>query len=306
MSYTPVELQGPEADEARVRTQSRLLAAAVAVLLVLGVLGVAVVDPVGAGPTGGAAVAAVLAAADKTSAVSTARMSSTTQTSFPGAPAAGGLTMDGVVDFAGRRMALTMTLGGLATVETRLAGSVVYIKVPRFGAGPGSAVKTPWVAIDLGKLPPNSPVSGLTGPTLGTGGDPAHVLKALRTSGLVRSAARSGQADVRGARTDVYRVVLDGQKFVDAVVGGPGAGGLVRLDSPSLEVYVDGDGLVRRQVLRMQAHMGNRGDGTHVTVVATTDLYDFGLPVDVQPPPADQVTRIDSPDQLNVLLSGGH
>jgi hypothetical protein len=57
------------------------------------------------------------------------------------------------------------------------------------------------------------------------------------------------------------------------------------------EVWVDDDGLVRRMKLLyddMQFAAGQRGD-----MAMTMELYDFGLEVDVEPPPAGQVVDIE-------------
>jgi hypothetical protein len=64
-----------------------------------------------------------------------------------------------------------------------------------------------------------------------------------------------------------------------------------------VEVWVDEDGLVRREVLRyedMRFAPGQTGDMT-----IRMELYDFGVTVDVEPPPGDQVT------DLGELLGGG-
>jgi hypothetical protein len=66
------------------------------------------------------------------------------------------------------------------------------------------------------------------------------------------------------------------------------------------EVDLDDHGLVRRITMRFDA-AGNKG-----SVVVSADYSDFGAPVVIEPPPADQVTdRTDAVDRLFGAQTGG-
>jgi hypothetical protein len=59
------------------------------------------------------------------------------------------------------------------------------------------------------------------------------------------------------------------------------------------DVWVDSDGLARRIQLKLDlGTMAGTGGGSDLPVMTISiDLYDFGVPVHVEAPPADQVTE---------------
>jgi hypothetical protein len=61
-----------------------------------------------------------------------------------------------------------------------------------------------------------------------------------------------------------------------------------------VDVFVDGDGYVRRISLDLENFLGD-GAGSGATsgpaLTESIDLYDFGTPVNVQAPPPDQVSQ---------------
>lgn len=56
------------------------------------------------------------------------------------------------------------------------------------------------------------------------------------------------------------------------------------------EVWVDEDGRVRR--VRMEYADVATGEGASADVTVTTELYDFGADVRVEPPPPDRVLNL--------------
>jgi hypothetical protein len=93
--------------------------------------------------------------------------------------------------------------------------------------------------------------------------DPTRLYQELRSAGATVTAL--GQAEVDGVSTTRYRVVLDKPGEDTVFQGGSG------------EVFVDDAGYVRRMV--------ETADGA----VTTAEFSDFGKPVTITPPPADQV-----------------
>jgi hypothetical protein len=279
--------------------------AVVVVLLIAGVLGLATIDA-SVAPSGDP-LAVALAAAGRTASVDSARLSATSQTTIEGSspvpvPA---ITVEGVFEFAGAmRSSLVMKAGGL---QIRLLndGTTAYIELPVRTAGPR------WVAAPTAKLTSgDSPFAALSGPTLGGGSNPLGTLDQLKTEGLVRSATRGERAEVRGVATDVFHLVLDGARFKSAVstmfanIPAAGAFGALRLEDPALDLYIDGDGLVRRQVLRLTVGVDALGRRFSATITSKGDLYDFGTPVTLDLPPADQVQDVESLSDVPGLFAG--
>jgi hypothetical protein len=102
---------------------------------------------------------------------------------------------------------------------------------------------------------------------------------------------------VRGAPTTHYRATVDlrrletqappgkegeWQSYVQSLAAGIGT------NEVPVDIWVDDEGYVRR--LRQEYPLPG-SDGTLTTTV-TTELYDFGVDVDVQVPPADQVASL--------------
>jgi len=153
------------------------------------------------------------------------------------------------------------------------------------------------MALDLGNLGgAKSLVPGLQNT------DPRQFLGALEA--ISDNVTKVGTQSVRGTETTHYHASIDFGKALD------------QADIPSslrdaekqfaksndagpatipVDVFVDGDGYVRRISLHLDDFLGNDGGSGAASGPALTvsvDLYDFGIPVDVQPPPPDQVSHL--------------
>jgi len=107
---------------------------------------------------------------------------------------------------------------------------------------------------------------------------PDRVLKELIASS--KKVDKLGSEEIRGVATTHYRAHLDEAKLgKDSVEA---SGGVV-------DAWIDGQELPRR----IQVHYSG-GDGA-----AVVDLFDFGVPVDVEAPPADEIV---SEETLTKLL----
>jgi hypothetical protein len=225
------------------------------------------------------------------------------------------LTMDGVIPgTSGRRVAMngeglfdTRSQSGRMTFDmsefAKALGSrdfgdidivmerfVMYMRFPLLQQlQPGMK---PWLKFDLRKI---AAQQGFDMPGLQqiNQSDPRQALLYLRAvSGPVEDA---GEEDVRGVSTSHYRMTVDLEKVaklnpeqrenVERVIEQTG------VRNVPTEVWVDDDGLVRRMKLSYddtQVAPGQRGD-----MAMTMELYDFGVAVDVEPPPARQVVDIE-------------
>ena len=153
--------------------------------------------------------------------------------------------------------------GGLlpADVEAVYAEGALYLRLSGLaGLRPGLVSGgADWIGVDL------AVDSGVLDEYLDLGeGDTARLLETLEAAGAFEAV---GSERVRGVETTRYRGTVA---------------------SSRIDVWVGADGLVRR------ATVGD-GDGTNVEL----ELYDFGADVEIEPPPADEVT------ELGDLLQGG-
>lgn len=307
MTYALVDLEAPEPEAARrARMLMRLLSVGTAVLLVVGLFGLAVVDPeASTGGKAGTPLATVLAAAGKTADASSARFSATTRVEVPGDSSLPAFSMEGLLDFEHDRSDISTKVGD-ATSRAIKDGGTVYIQTPTEFRS--SAVKTPWISIDQGGSEMGELLAGVQGGSFAGGGDPTATLDAMQADGVVKQASVTGTATVRGTRTTVYQVVLDGRLMTEKLFGEGSPLSLLKgsmaFDDAQLELSVDGQGLIRRMVMRMSASVDAEGTSGTFTSVSTGELYDFGVSVRPQIPPPDQVTKVGSFADLVGLLGG--
>jgi len=216
----------------------------------------------------------------------------------------GKLTADGVTDFGTGDSQLTMYIDGpLGSalsdgIETRRVDDVVYTRLP--SGYPGVSESKPWLAIDTSKL------GGAGGSPLDLTGqaDPTKALAYLET---VSSDVREVGADsIRGTDTTHYRATLDPAKSVDVNGKEIPAGlrdamkQLAGLFGPiPADIWIDADGRLRRERIKLdfgkifRGILGDTGSKADDAVITETlDFYDFGTPVHVEAPPADEVSHL--------------
>lgn len=193
------------------------------------------------------------------------------------------ITATGVGDFTTGTARAEIALGegapgGTVSIVRTEAG--VYARLP---AGlPTVAAGKPWVSVDAATL------AGLTQMALGDlgaqiTGAPLDALTYLRAvSGDVQVV---GPDTTRGEPTTRYRGTIDPGKVADQLPAAlqPKAGtAAAELGRPlPTELWIDGQGRLRKLVVTADP-----------AAAATVELWDFGVPVDVVAPPADQVADI--------------
>jgi hypothetical protein len=161
---------------------------------------------------------------------------------------------------------------------------------------PELGAPTPWVKVDLA-------ASGLHGGADGAQlrqfqqADPTQFLAYLR--GVSDEVETLGREAVRGVGTTHYRATVDlerASREAGAFTDPERFRQLVEqlgTSTVDLDVWVDDEGRVRRQ--RFEQPLP---EPPGATVGVTLELFDYGAPVEVSAPPADQVT------DLTELLSG--
>jgi hypothetical protein len=129
------------------------------------------------------------------------------------------------------------------------------------------------------------------GELLSNTGDPTLALELLRDA--ARDVTPVGRAQLRGVATTRYAVTLDLDRYATTL----GSDGRDMLRGFQIggrlpaEAWVDAQGRLRRLHLRLGMTFKEPTGGTTPRSVTdlTIDLFDFGVPVQVAPPPADQV-----------------
>jgi hypothetical protein len=260
---------------------------------------------------------ALARAAVSTTDAGSAHMTMTITMSLPGAGDVA-IAADGVSDFANGNSRMTMDMGALFSklpmsvapgagsdfaVEMRVVDGTIYVHYPealaQFMGG------KPWLSIsggdELKQLGSNS-----FGP-LGQA-DPRQYLEYLAT--VSSGVEQVGNEKIAGVDTTKYHAVVQFDKALDQVPQSTldqlgideqalaaqldAMHGVVGSEMP-VDVWIDNDGRLRR----MRMDMSVAGEKMSVEM----NLDQYGIPVDVAAPPADEVT-----DMRSMLgnLSGGN
>ncbi|MEX0990942.1 MAG: hypothetical protein WD004_01540 [Actinomycetota bacterium] len=226
---------------------------------------------------------------------------------FPGSDTGDGAGMSftghAEVDEANDLGKFTMEIPFAGQMEMIQDGDVTYMKSAMFSGFLGGDASKPWVKMDMSELGPEyGDVSSLGGGS----NNPADMFAALQ--GVTDDLQDMGTETIDGVETTHYAGTVDLQKAMEQVPESERAeleqsyAGLeAQLGGFTMpfDVWVDGDGLVRRVAFTFDlSNLGGELAATPVPgmqdlkMVMTMDLYDYGVPVDIQIPPADQVSDI--------------
>ena len=196
----------------------------------------------------------------------------------------------GEQDLSAGTMRMVTELGLEETrTETLVLDETIYLRSPLFELFTGDADR--WVTVDLADagetagLDVDALVEDHTGP--------AALIQQLR--GAAGDIEELGDAEVRGVATRHLRVVVHTDRAIeqappearDQLRSFAEASGLP--DAYPLEVWIDDDALVRRVRTVVEVQDETAGPVTQQT---TLELFDFGLPVDLDPPADDEVVEM--------------
>lgn len=258
----------------RLPRPTALLAGAVAVALLTGCTGDPETEQAAASPspTGPNVGALFRAAAIDTDAATSARYSLTTATKVNGADVV--FVGEGIYDWKADTGQTTYDLP-TGKVQQRLLGPDLYLALPQ---QPGVFYKIK--SADLAA----SPVGGTVDPSA-----QLHTLAAVSEAQLV------GEEEVRGDETTHYRGTYDVARAIRGARGLQQAalrsllGAGASMQEADYDVFLDGDGLLRRLQQKVEIPAGPTTGGQPLTVTTTLELYDFGIDVKVMPPPGKAV-----------------
>ena len=199
------------------------------------------------------------------------------------------VVMRGVADHERRRASFTYDVtskkerDSLTGAELRVIGSTMYMESSVFfGNEPVSELKKPKPWFKLDRADEDVTLDTLLFPFPFI--EPGRLLAGFQgVSGAVESL---GEETVRGVPTSRYRLTLDLARLIETAPARDRAKLRKELEqrqakTEPVEVSIDDAGLARR--LRFVV------DSDPVTI----DFFDFGIEVDVEAPPADQVSSFD-------------
>jgi hypothetical protein len=186
----------------------------------------------------------------------------------------------GAIDFENEAISMTIDAAG-QSIEERLVDGFLYLKLPEGLAGKFGSDK-PWVKLSLSQM------GGIgTDPSgTGIGNDPGALLDQLKSVSSKVTSKPGPQ--VNGQPTTEYDADIDLQKVVAKAPNAASQKVLDKLGLKSIpvQVFVDGQNRVVRISESMELGMG--------TMEMTLTFSDFGQPVDITAPPADQTTDFKS------------
>lgn len=252
--------------------------------------------------------------AQKSAAADTARFALTVDLTVPGAGEELSFSAEGGFDTPAGRAQLTVDLSSLAELFKSLGPGLGDL----FGGDPGDPadwtleviqdgetayIRFPLIAKELpaGKTWIKGDAKDLAGADAGqlsqfgsfAGTDPRDIFSFLK--GVSGSIETVGSEEVRGVETTRYRATLDAKKLEQLIpagqrqtLGGLGANAAqAGLNELPLEIWVDSEQRARK--LSVDIDEKDPASGDQVKASLVVELYDYGKPLDLELPPADQV-----------------
>ena len=207
----------------------------------------------------------------------------------PGLPMKVAFSMVGAVDPATKRTKAEMDLSSLFPGGIGAPGklSLVSEGTDAYVLVPGAAGGAPqWTKVDGAQL-----TSGATG-GLPSSTNPLDSFDQLRA--VDAEIEEVGEEDVRGTSTTHFRTRLDLRKLLDQLpegrrpqAGSPAESALQAMDDVPVEVWLDDQDRPRRQ--KMTFELPGEAGQSAGSMTITIEAFDFGNPVVIELPPADQV-----------------
>jgi hypothetical protein len=205
---------------------------------------------------------------------------------------------EGVTSGDGKTGSFTTEIPMLGTVEQRVVDGVVYLK---FGDTPlGSKLGgKPWVKMSLDQL---GDKVGIDLGALGNDGasSPHQGLEYLKSlSGDVQDL---GTDTVNGQRATHYRASIDYAKVAEELrdTAADARDEIAKIGVVPADVWIDGQDRVVKMHYAIDAGSLGALGGHDGAIKVTIEISDFGAPVDVQAPPADQVTDFSALSALHI------
>jgi hypothetical protein len=206
----------------------------------------------------------------------------------------------GSVDFANGNGELKFSLPTTGTFTERLIGPLLYLQLPAADEAQLPAGKT-WAEINLNTVT-EAKLGQSYAQLTSSSQDSTQTLSYLQGVSST-GVTMIGAAKIRGVATTEYKATVDLTKVADQK--SPTEQSAIKsleaelhTTTLPLQVWLDAQGRVRQIAEQLQestspsSTTGTAVPATSGSVTSTVDYYDFGVAVDVSPPPATQVDDI--------------
>lgn len=211
-------------------------------------------------------------------------------------PFAGAFDNDaGIFSFSMDMTAVAGELGGeippemadmFGNLEVIQVGETTYMSWPFFSF---LGVQTPWVSMPTEDTD-SSPTAGFGG---ATPGNPADFLSYFEDTNA--TIEEIGKETVRGVDTTHYLAIFDTETLLAEATPEERAEieaqGPIPLEEMPMDIWIGDDGLVYRYVIDIAGDTveADSGEGFE-RMVMTFEMFDWGGDIDIEIPPADQIT----------------
>lgn len=192
--------------------------------------------------------------------------------------------------FDGDNSAMSMTMDMVGQqMEMRFLNKTLYVKMPAAAAA-GKA----WIKLSADGSDPMSKALGGSLDKMSGQSDPTQVLDQISKAGKI---TKSEQTTLDGKPATHYTVDVDFAKLADQQApGGLPAAAAEQLKGKNvhfpIDIWLNSDQLpvqIKMDMTPMMTALGAPGSAAAAGMVMTMHYSDWGTPVDVQAPPADQV-----------------
>ena len=216
----------------------------------------------------------------------------------------------GVMDLSGEKARMTMGMGPLGSFELRMLEDTMYLKMPQ-QMQTGTQGMKPWIKTDLDSFYEQQYGASFSEMQANNPTDPTQQLEALKDVGSVE---KVGREKVRGAATTHYRAVMDFEKMAEQ--SGPEAEKAYRdmieqMGTSKLptDVWIDEQGRARKFEMNMTTTVpvpadpmadpaaGGATTQEEIRIRMVQEIYDFGVPVNVSPPPDENTMSMEQFEQ---------
>jgi hypothetical protein len=243
----------------------------------------------GSGTTSGTNLAQLVADSAAKSTASTSRLAITVDVSQPGSPSAE-ITGSGAFDYANHTGVITENIPSVSgspggTIEVREIGQTVYVKVPN-----APDPSKPWRKTDA------STFGAQNGGA--TASDPSQFLSYLK--GASNGITDEGTETVRGTQTRKLKADLDLRKAAAKLPQDQRQAveqAIQQLGTSTIptEVWIDDQGRLRKMAFSVDIANAAQTSGSQGAKLALTlELFDYGVPVNVTPPPPSEISSQSS------------
>ena len=221
------------------------------------------------------------AAASNTQAAESSRFTMEMKVDIAGEPTT--INADGVMGGDGKTGQISLTIPMMGAIEERFVDGAIYMNL---GSIPGAGAELggkQWVKLDLEQLEQQSGMFGNLADQAESN-SPQQGLEYLQ--GLSGDVQNLGEETVGGQPATHYRASIDYTKVLDKLPDATDEmrDALGKLGTVPADVWIDG----QDRVVKMHLTIDGGAFGGAGTAEMTMELSDFGVPVDVQAPPADQ------------------